>query len=132
MPSIERPMAGRITDDADVGREYRRRIGRYITKRRRDHGLTQRKLGLVVGIGNTAISHIETGRNPLPPERYEDFADALNIPRLEFGKFILEHTNPWLYVLLFIPHEVTKQMIRKIPDRGLDLRLPPAPKDWWK
>src|ERR1051325_9730277 len=107
MPSsFDRPMAGRLTDTQDVGQEYRRRIGRHIAGLRHKAGLTGRELGQQVGIGPTGISAIETGRNPLPPERYEDFAKALNVPREEFARFMLEHTNPWLYGMLFDKRKV--------------------------
>ena len=122
MASFERPMAGRITDDQDVGQEYRRRIGRYISSMRHKAGLTGRELGLKVGIGPTGISAIETGRNPVPPERYEDFAKALNVPRDEFAKVLLEHTNPWLYSMMFHGERRVSQRVKTIPERGLDLR----------
>jgi transcriptional regulator with XRE-family HTH domain len=123
MPSFERPMAGRITDNADIGQEYRRRIGRYISNLRHKQEMTGRELGDLVGIGVTAVSAIETGRNPLPPERYEDFAKALNVSREEFARFMLEHTNPWLYAMLFTNRKAqVLNKITEIPDRLMDLR----------
>ena len=122
MPNFERPMAGRITDDHDVGQEYRRRIGRHIAGLRHKAGLTGRELGLLVGMGPTAISAIETGRNPLPPERYEDFAKALHVSREEFAKFLLEHTNPWLYGMMFHSAKTVAQRVKSIPERATDFR----------
>jgi transcriptional regulator with XRE-family HTH domain len=122
MPSsFERPMAGRLTDAQDIGQEYRRRIGRHISALRHKAGLTGRELGNLVGVGPTSISAIETGRNPIPPERYEDFAKALKVSREEFARFMLEHTNPWLYAMLFDKRKVAHK-VSVIPTRGVDLR----------
>ena len=41
------------------------------------------------GLSNNAISAIELGRNPIPPERYRSFADALQQDPKEFGEFLL-------------------------------------------
>ena len=42
--------------------DYRKEIGRRIMERRTELGLTQQKLGLMVGVNNTHISRVELGQ----------------------------------------------------------------------
>lgn len=64
--------------------------------------MTQAQLSVAVGHEYyTSISAVETGRNTPPPERLLDYAEALGVTPTEFGKRVLELTNPWLYAMLF-------------------------------
>lgn len=118
MPSIKNPLSGRIREDGqDIGFEYRRKVGRYLAQHRLDVDLTQEGLGHLVGMRPSAISAIELGRNPIPPERYRDFADALGLEPKAFGLFLLEWTDPWLYALIHGDAKAAKHHLDKVPDR---------------
>jgi transcriptional regulator with XRE-family HTH domain len=99
---MKNPFAGRARKGGtDIGFEYRRKVGRFIALRRGDLELTQEDLGKMVGIRPSAISAIELGRNPIPPERYLAFAVALDLSPDKLGKFLLEYTDPWLFNLIY-------------------------------
>lgn len=89
--------------------EYRRIIGQFLCDRRRELGLTQKALAYALGIGNTAVSAIETGRNTPAPSKYDALADLLEIDRKDFANFLLRYTNPHLYALLYGRHDATLQ-----------------------
>jgi len=117
MKAIKHAFSGRLTTDADIGYDYRRKVGNKVRELREKAGLTQRELGKAVDIVNTAISAIEIGRNPIPPERYEAFADALGVDRKEFGEFLLEYTDPWLFALIHGKRRAAKHNLDAIPSR---------------
>jgi transcriptional regulator with XRE-family HTH domain len=119
---IKHPFAGRITEETDIGYDYRRKVGRYIRNLRERAELTQQRLGDLVGVGNNAISAIELGRNPIPPERYRDFAVALGADQKEFAEFLLEHTDPWLFEMLYGKRRSAKHNLGDIPTRLADRR----------
>src|SRR5690242_2074075 len=101
MKMIKHPFSGRTTADGDIGYDYRRKVGNRVRELRERAGLTQRELGKAVDVVNPAISAIELGRNPRPPERYRAFADALGVNHREFAEFLLEYTDPWLFEMMF-------------------------------
>jgi hypothetical protein len=57
----------------------------------------------------------------VPPERYEEMADALDVPRMAFAKVMLMHTNPWLFGMLY-PGETDQEELNAIPERVGDER----------
>jgi transcriptional regulator with XRE-family HTH domain len=85
----------------DVGAEYRRVIGSWIKGLRVQADLTQKQLAELMDVRETAISAIETGRNTIPPERYEQLANLLNVPAQKFAVHILRYDNPWLFKMIF-------------------------------
>lgn len=117
MKMIKHPFSGRVTTEGDVGYDYRRVVGNRVRELRERAGLTQRELGNSVGVINTAISAIELGRNPIPPERYRTFAEALKVDPKEFGEFLLEYTDPWLFELLYGKRRAAKHNLQTIPSR---------------
>ncbi len=117
MKMIKHPFSGRITPEHDIGYDYRRKVGNHVRDLREAAGLTQRELGQATDITNNAVSAIELGRNPIPPERYRAFADALGVDPKEFGEFLLEYTDPWLWELLHGGNEGVKHNLKDIPDR---------------
>ena len=122
MKSIKHAFTGRITDDGDIGYDYRRKVGARVRELREGAELTQRQLGDLVGVTNNAISAIELGRNPIPPERYRDFANALQVDPKEFGGFLLEYTDPWLFELIHGRRRAAKHDLGTIPERVMDTR----------
>jgi transcriptional regulator with XRE-family HTH domain len=135
MPSFTNPMAGRVKrlrrDDgsvyqvSDKGWDNRRDVGEFVQSRRLSRGMTQKQLGKLLGMTGVSVSHIECGRNSLSPERYVDMADALGMGRQEFGRYILRHTNPWLFSLLW-PKELPWSALEDIPERIRDHRIDEA------
>ena len=117
MKAFTQPFQGRVTADSDTAFEYRRKVGLFIKDHREALGLTQRELGEQVGVINTAISAIELGRNPIPPERFEAFATALKVDPKAFGEFLLEWTNPWLFTLIYGKRRAAKHHLNEIPSR---------------
>lgn len=122
MKSIKHAFTGRITADTDIGYDYRRKVGNRVRELRERAGLTQRELGDRVGVTNNAISAIELGRNPVPPERYRDFTQALQVDPREFGEFLLEYTDPWLFELIYGKRRAVKHDLGSIPERVMDTR----------
>ena len=127
MANLSRPFqfrAGRGSDSAELNRDiaydYRRTVGRMVRDWRLAKGMTQDELARAMGMGFTAISAIETGRSTVPPERYQEFADILNVERVEFGKLMLRYSNPWAYALIFDPEHADRPLqedIGSIPER---------------
>lgn len=118
MKMIKHPFSGRFDSAGrDIGYDYRRKVGAYVRDLREGRGLTQRELGKAVGIGSNAVSAIELGRNPIPPERYGAFAEALGANPKKFGLFLLEWTDPWLFGLIYGEDKVRHHGLDKVPDR---------------
>ena len=64
--------------------------------------LSQRELAQLVGAEYyTFISQLETGRGRIPPDRYQVWAEALNIPPKEFVENVLRFYDPVTYGILF-------------------------------
>ena len=85
-------------------KDLRREGGRWLKERREKLGLSQRQLAHRVGAEYyTFISQLETGRGRIPPDRYEDWAHALEIPGRDFVREILRYYDPITHDLLF-PH----------------------------
>ncbi len=79
--------------------------GRWLKDRRERLGLSQRQLALRVGAEYyTFISQLETGRGRIPPDRYKDWAEALEMGSPDFVRQILRYYDPITHDLLF-PHD---------------------------
>jgi transcriptional regulator with XRE-family HTH domain len=88
-------------DMSDV-KDLRREGGRWLKERRERLGLSQRQLARRVGTEYyTFISQLETGRGRIPPDRYKDWACALEMPGQDFVREILRYYDPITYGLLF-------------------------------
>lgn len=100
-PLQNRSDAGGGPSASAMSREYRVKIGQTIRSRRLEIGMTQVELGNLVGVVDTAISHIESGHSSIKPDHYAALADALEFDKAEWGKFLVRYTNPWAYALIY-------------------------------
>jgi len=82
--------------------ELRREGGRWLKELRERTGLSQRQLAKLVGADYyTFISQLEAGRGRVPPDRYRDWAKALDIPAREFVTTLLQYYDPMTFDILF-------------------------------
>ena len=82
--------------------DLRREGGRWLKERREQLGLSQRQLAERVGAEYyTFISQLETGRGRIPPDRYENWARALEISTQNFVRELLRYYDPITYNILF-------------------------------
>ena len=82
--------------------ELRREAGRWLKQLREAAGLSQRDLAARVGADYyTFISQLETGRGRIPPDRYEAWAEALEVEPRAFVTEILRFYDPATYRILF-------------------------------
>jgi transcriptional regulator with XRE-family HTH domain len=64
--------------------------------------LSQRQLANLVGAEYyTFISQLETGRGRIPPDRYRQWAVALEIEPSEFVRTLMKYYDPVTYGILF-------------------------------
>jgi transcriptional regulator with XRE-family HTH domain len=86
---------------ADV-QDLRREGGRWLKELREGAGLSQRQLAAKVGADYyTFISQLETGRGRIPPDRYRDWAEALEANPRDFVRELLRFYDPITYDILF-------------------------------
>ena len=82
--------------------QLRREAGRWLKELREKRRLTQRQLADKVGLEYyTFISQLEVGRGRIPPDRYEAWAQALEIEPAAFVKHLMRFYDPETYRLLF-------------------------------
>jgi transcriptional regulator with XRE-family HTH domain len=82
--------------------DLRREGGRWLKEQREAAGLSQRQLAAKVGADYyTFISQLETGRGRIPPDRYRDWALALEVPEKTFVRELLRFYDPITYEILF-------------------------------
>lgn len=82
--------------------ERRREAGVWLRQLREARGFTQRQLAERVGIEfYTFVSQIEAGRGRIPADRYQKWADALEIDPKYFVKKMLHFYEPATYQILF-------------------------------
>src|ERR1700722_10900760 len=87
--------------DPDV-QGLRRAGGAWLRELRENCALSQRDLARLVGAEYyTFISQLETGRGRVPPDRYRDWARALNIDARAFVRQLLSYYDPVTYDILF-------------------------------
>lgn len=86
---------------ADV-QDLRREGGRWLKELRESAGLSQRQLAAKVGADYyTFISQLETGRGRIPPDRYREWAEALEVKPRDFVRELLRFYDPITYDILF-------------------------------
>ncbi len=82
--------------------KLRREGGNWLKQRRESLGLSQRQLADRVGAEYyTFISQLETGRGRIPPDRYNDWARALEMHAPDFVREMLRFYDPITYGILF-------------------------------
>jgi len=68
----------------------RKRVGRFIKKRRLELNLTQQDVMRALGYGSPiSVSEVELGRVGVPVKRIYQYADVLRLPRDEFTAFVM-------------------------------------------
>lgn len=83
-------------------KELRGHAGAWLRELREKRGLSQRDLAAKVGAEYyTFISQLETGRGRIPPDRYLDWAKALDIAPREFVHRLMSYYDPVTYGILF-------------------------------
>jgi transcriptional regulator with XRE-family HTH domain len=88
--------------NAAEAQELRREGGRWLRQQREEAGLSQRQLAERVGAEYyTFISQLETGRGRIPPDRYRQWASALNKDPREFVRQLMRFYDPVSYEILF-------------------------------
>lgn len=98
------PQRRSFTDVQDLRREG----GRWLKQRREHLGLSQRQLAELVGAEYyTFISQLETGRGRIPPDRYNEWARALEMRAREFVQEMMRYYDPITYGILFSQDEET-------------------------
>jgi transcriptional regulator with XRE-family HTH domain len=86
---------------ADVAR-LRKEGGKWLKSLREQRGLSQKELAELVDVQfHTFISQLENGRGRIPPERYESWATALDIPCHHFVERVLSFYDPMTHRILF-------------------------------
>jgi transcriptional regulator with XRE-family HTH domain len=92
------PQRRTATDVQDLRRDG----GRWLKEQRERAGLSQRQLAERVGADYyTFISQLETGRGRIPPDRYQDWAQALGMPPRLFVREVLRFYDPITHTILF-------------------------------
>lgn len=82
--------------------DLRQAAGIWLKECREAAGLSQRELAKLLDLEYyTFISQLENGRGRIPPNRYRDFAQALNVDEREFVKTLLMYYDPISYEILF-------------------------------
>jgi transcriptional regulator with XRE-family HTH domain len=103
------PQRRNLSDVQDLRREG----GRWLKQRRERLGLSQRELADRVGAEYyTFISQLETGRGRIPPDRYNDWARALEMRGREFVREILRYYDPITYGILFSPDDKSDKIAK--------------------
>ena len=88
--------------NSEDGLKLRREGGRWLRELRESVGLSQRQLAERVGADYyTFISQLETGRGRIPPDRYRDWAVALEVDPRVFVRNLMRYYDPVTYGILF-------------------------------
>ena len=88
--------------DSKLTKELRNEAGLWLRDLREKRGLTQRDLAAKVGAKYyTFVSNLESGRGRIPPDRYLDWADALEIEPQEFVHRLMSYYDPVTFGILF-------------------------------
>jgi len=93
----------KANEAVDLQRQaLRKSCGEWLRNLREQSGLSQRELAEQLDIGYyTFVSQIESGRGRIPPERYNNWAEALNLEPKAFVREILKYYEPSTYRILF-------------------------------
>ena len=90
-----------LRSDPNV-QELRRSAGQWLKELREKRGLSQRQLAKLVGAEYyTFVSQLETGRGRIPPDRYRQWAEALEVAPAEFVRTLLRYYDPVTHGILF-------------------------------
>ena len=82
--------------------ELRKEAGKWLKDLREHIGLSQRQLAKLVGAEYyTFISQLESGRGRVPPDRYLDWAKALEVAPRDFVKTLMQFYDPITFDILF-------------------------------
>lgn len=80
----------------------RRLAGRWLKQKREERNLSQRQLADLLGFEYyTFVSQLETGRGRIPPERYVDWAKALDMDPRDFVYVLMRYYDPITFAILF-------------------------------
>ena len=83
-------------------KDRRRLCGQWLSELRKMQGLSQVELAAKVGgVLNTYVSQVETGAKRISPERYREWAEALDVHVKEFAIEMLLYYDPIMHRLLF-------------------------------
>lgn len=100
MPRAARQQSAKDAE-ADIARELRRDLGRWLKQRREDAGLTQADLAAALDLKYYSfISQVENGVGRIPQALYAPWAFALQISAADFAWMALSHLEPGLYAML--------------------------------
>lgn len=87
---------------SDGVQELRREAGRWLKELRERRGLSQRNLAELVNAEYyTFISQIEAGKGRIPPDRYVEWAKALDVEPRSFVRNLMQYYDPVTYGILF-------------------------------
>ena len=88
---------------SDLGvQELRRSAGLWLKELRERRSLSQRQMAKLVGAEYyTFISQLETGRGRIPPDRYREWAAALQVEPAEFVRTLMKYYDPVTHDILF-------------------------------
>ena len=105
--------------------EISRRIGAYIRKRREILGITQTELGRRVGYSyGNFVAILERGSGKFPFDKWQDYAEALQIPEEDhhrFLKMVIEDQHPHLLpYIVFRPYNERRMSTNVPPIDGED------------
>ncbi|WP_186445293.1 MULTISPECIES: helix-turn-helix transcriptional regulator [unclassified Aminobacter] len=93
-------IASNVKDSSSGGK--REEVGLWLRERREARGLTQRALAEMIGsVYFTYISQVELGQSRIIPERWPQWADALDIELSVFAMRMLEAYDPIAYRMIF-------------------------------
>ena len=83
-------------------KDQRKDGGVWLKQLRVSAGLSQRQLAQKVGADYyTFISQLENGRGRVPPDRYREWAEALDIPAHTFVYNLMRFYDPGTFAILF-------------------------------
>ena len=87
---------------SEHAQKLRKRGGSWLKQQREAAELTQREIANKVGLAYyTFISQVENGVGRIPPDLYEAYADALELPLRDFARKMLEFYDPFTHRALF-------------------------------
>ena len=90
------------TLQTDEIKELRKQGGQWLKSLREAAGFSQGELAQRLDMAfYSFISQIENGRGRIPPDRYEIWAQVLNVPTIAFVKTLLSYYDPVTYRILF-------------------------------
>lgn len=92
-------------------------IGSVIKKRREELKMTQSELGKALGYryGNF-IGYLENGKTVFPLDKWEEYAEVLQIPKHEFLELIFSEKYPDMMEYLSF-HPLETELVRSAPKK---------------